>query len=252
MLQLRGLTTLPLWATLSIAAITSSEDSSAISISNDRLSFSIAKSSGAVSKLLLDGQNLLGTGRGPYLDCHCVESGFWTPGNGAAYELLDGVDGDNKAYPGAVMSQDYQHTGKVLDQFWFLRDEETGVHVFIRVKYNNSTVSGGDLGELRQLFRPTGSVWTHLSSSDVVYAPLPDTNGAPMVQDATSFVGGERHDPYVEQISDYSIKYMFLEEWRDQRVHGIHGDGSKSTDGSAFGAWMIMNTKDTYFNGPTH
>jgi rhamnogalacturonan endolyase len=252
MLPLRGLTTLPFWATFSFAAITSSEDSSAIHISNDHLSFSVAKSSGAVLKLSLDGQNLLGTGRGPYLDCHCVESGFWTPGNGATYKLFQGVDGVNKTYAGAVMSQNYQHTGKVLEQYWVLRDEETGMHVFTRVKYNNSTVSGGDLGELRQLFRPTGSVWTHLSSSDEMSAPLPDTSGAPTVQDATWFVGDKKGDPYVEQMSDYFTKYMFSEEWRDQKVHGMYGDGSKSTDGWAYGAWMIMNTKDTYFNGPTH
>jgi rhamnogalacturonan endolyase len=243
----------PFWASLSIAAIKSSEDSSAINISNDRLGFSIAKSSGSVSKLTLDGQNLLGTGRGPYLDCHCVDSGFWTPGNGATYKLFKGTDGDRKEYAGASMSQDYQKTGKVLEQYWFLRDGETGLHVFSRVKYNNSTTpSGGDLGELRQLFRPSGSVWTHLSSSDEMYAPLPDTSGAPTVQDASWYVGGKKSDPYVQQMSDYFTKYMFSEEWRDQRVHGMYGDGSKSSDGTAFGAWMVMNTKDTYFNGPTH
>jgi hypothetical protein len=31
-----------------------------------------------------------------------------------------------------------------------------------------------------------------------------------------------------------------------------YGDGSKSSDGLAYGAWLLMNTKDTYFNGPTH
>lgn len=29
-------------------------------------------------------------------------------------------------------------------------------------------------------------------------------------------------------------------------------DGSNTPDGSAYGAWMVMNTKDTYFGGPTH
>jgi rhamnogalacturonan endolyase len=84
-----------------------------------------------------------------------------------------------------MMSQDYKNTGKVLEQYWFLREGETGLHVFTRVKYSNSKVpSGGDLGELRQLFRPSGSIWTHLSSGDEMYAPLPDTSGAPTVQDA--------------------------------------------------------------------
>jgi rhamnogalacturonan endolyase len=29
-------------------------------------------------------------------------------------------------------------------------------------------------------------------------------------------------------------------------------DGSKTDDGSTYGAWMVMNTKDTYFGGPLH
>ncbi|KAH7396400.1 polysaccharide lyase-like protein family 4 [Pyrenochaeta sp. MPI-SDFR-AT-0127] len=253
MLRVSSLLFVPFWASIAIAAIKSSEDSSAINISNDRLSFSVAKGTGSISKLSLDGQNLLGSGRGPYLDCHCVDDGFWTPGNGATYKLFKGTDNAGKAYAGALMSQDYKNTGKVLEQYWFLRDGETGLHVFARAKYSNSnTPSGGDLGEMRQLFRPSGSVWTHLSSSDEMYAPLPDTSGAPVVQDASWYVGGKTDHPYVKQMSDYFTKYMFSEEWRDQTVHGMYGDGSKSTDGSTFGAWLVMNTKDTYFNGPTH
>lgn len=253
MLRLSTILSITWWSFIASAAIKSSESSTAIDISNDRLAFSVAKSSGTVSKLTLDGQNLLGSGRGPYLDCHCVPSGFWTPGNGATYKLFRGTDGSGKGYAGALMSQDYQNTGKVLEQYWFLRDGETGLHVFARVKYSNSgTPSGGDLGELRQLFRPSNSVWTHLSSSDGMYAPLVDTSGAPTVQDATWYVGGKKDDPYVKQMSDYFTKYMFSEEWRDQQVHGMYGDGSKSSDGTAYGAWLVMNTKDTYFNGPTH
>jgi rhamnogalacturonan endolyase len=247
---------LPFWVSVVIAAIKSSEDNSAINISNDRLSFSVAKSSGSVSKLSLDKQNLLGSGRGPYLDCHCTDDGFWTPGSGGTYKLFKGTDSAGKAYAGARMSQDYKNTGKVLEQYWFLRDGETGLHVFTRVSYNNSKVlSGGDLGELRQLFRPSGSVWTHLSSSDYMYAPLPDTSGAPTVQDASWYVGDQKNSPYVQQMSDYFTKYMFSETWRDQIVHGMYGDGSKSSDGSTFGAWLVMSLgmgKETYLNGPTH
>lgn len=242
-----------LWASSSLATIKSSEDSSAINISNDRLSFSVLKSSGAVNKLSLDRQNLLGTGRGPYLDCHCTEAGQWVPGRGATYKLVTGNDSAGKAYAGAIMSQEYQGTGKVLEQYWFLRDGETGLHVFARAKYSNAqTPSGGDLGEFRQLFRPSASVWTHLSSSDEMYAPLPDTSGAPVVQDATTDLSSKKDDPYVKQMSDYFTKYMFSEDWRDQTVHGMYADGSKVADGSTFGAWLVMNTKDTYFNGPTH
>jgi rhamnogalacturonan endolyase len=247
--RLRALFALSFWASTASAAIRSSEDSSTINISNDRLSFSVAKSSGTVSKLSLDGQNLLGTGRGPYLDVQW--DGFWAPGTGARYKLFTGTDEAKKSYAGAMMSQD--KSGKTLEQYWVLRDGETGLHVFSRAKYSSTTTpSGGDLGEMRQLFRPTASVWTHLSSSDEMYAPLPDTTGAPVVQDATWYVGNKTNDPYAKQMSDYFTKYMFSEEWRDLTAHGMYGDGSKSSDGSAYGAWLLMTTKDTYFNGPTH
>ena len=242
-----------LWCTLALCAVKSSEDSSKISISNDRLAFSVSKSSGAITTLSLDGQDLLGSGTGPYLDCHCTAEGFWTPGNGGTLKLFQGTDSTGKAYAGARVSNNYQNSGKVLEQYWFLKDGETGIHVFSRAKYSNSSVtSGGDLGELRVLFRPnTGSLWTHLSSSDEMYAPLPDTSGAPTVQDATWYVGGKKDHPYVKQMSDYFTKYMFSETWREQKVHGLFNDGSKSKDGSTFGAWLVMNTKDTYFGGPT-
>jgi rhamnogalacturonan endolyase len=180
-----ALLVLPFWASIASAAITSSENNSTINIANDRLSFSVAKSSGSISKLSLDGQNLLGTGRGPYLDVQW--DGFWAPGSGAEYELFTGTDVTKKSYAGAMMSQNKD--GKILEQYWFLRDGETGLHVFSRAKYSNTTApSGGDLGEMRQLFRPTASIWTHISSSDDMFAPLPDTTGAPVVQDATWYL----------------------------------------------------------------
>jgi hypothetical protein len=32
----------------------------------------------------------------------------------------------------------------------------------------------------------------------------------------------------------------------------MFADGTKSKDGPTFGAWLIMNTKDTYSGGPLH
>jgi rhamnogalacturonan endolyase len=40
-------------------------------------------------------------------------------------------------------------------------------------------------------------------------------------------------------------------DWRNHNVHGIFADGSTS-NGTAYGAWLVMNTKDTYFGGPLH
>lgn len=67
------------------------------------------------------------TGIGPYLDCYCVPSGFWTPGSAApSYELYNGTDSTGTQYGGIKMSDTYPATGQVLETYWFLRDGETG------------------------------------------------------------------------------------------------------------------------------
>lgn len=105
--------------------------------------------------LTLDGQNLLGTkeynevtpggnaagqnGIGPYLDCYCVPSGSYTPGKYATFKLFNGSDSTGVLYGGVVMSEVYPLTGQVLEQYWFLRETETGLHTFSRLAYHNET-----------------------------------------------------------------------------------------------------------------
>lgn len=250
------------------ASLNASETDTLLTLANDRLIAAVSKSSGAVVTLTLDGQNLLGTqsgstGIGPYLDCSCTPDGFWTPGSDSpTYQLLKGTDSTGKAWGGIVMSDTYPSTGQVLEQYWFLRDSETGLHTFSRATYYNETTPFlGGLGELRTLFRPNIDLWTHLSTNEKNFAPLPYYNPAAVVlgrtgdvttvQDATWLLTNET-DPYVEQYSSYFTKYTFADTYRDHKVHGVFSDGSTSADGSTFGAWFVMNTIDTYFGGPTH
>jgi hypothetical protein len=105
------------------------------------------------------------------------------------------------------------------------------------------------------LFRPTTPLWTHLSTNEKINAPLPSSDTlkySRTVQDATWYIGNYTTAPYVEEFADYFTKYTVSDEWRDHKVHGVYGDGSQSKDGSTFGAWLVMNTVDTYFGGPTH
>lgn len=105
------------------------------------------------------------------------------------------------------------------------------------------------------MFRPTTPLWTHLSTNEKINAPLPSSDTLKYfrtVQDATWYIGNYTEAPYVEEFADYFTKYTFSDEWRDHKVHGLYGDGSQSKDGSTFGAWLVMNTVDTYFGGPTH
>ncbi|ROW02491.1 hypothetical protein VMCG_06068 [Cytospora schulzeri] len=265
------------FAATAYGALVANQTDSYLLVANDRLTAAVNKSTGAIDHLYLDGQNLLGTstttvvtpggatgngasGIGPYLDCHCTPAGQYTPGSqNATYSLYHGVDSSNMSYGGISMSEVYIPTGQVLEQYWFLRDGETGLHTFSRFAYHNKTApSAGIFQEFRTLFRPNTPLWTDLITNSDIYAPLPipdpaagNTTNAYTVQDATWYIGNRTDDPYVEAFSDYFTKYTFSTEYRHQKVHGMFADGTYSNDGSVFGSWLVMNTKDTYFGGPT-
>lgn len=260
------------------AALNATESSARIILANDRLTAFFNKSTGAIDYLTLDDQDLLGTanfetpipggstgsgnsGIGPYLDCYCIPSGSYTPGGeNAVYKLIVGTDSSGTTYGGVVMSDVYPSTGQLLEQYWFLRNGETGLHTFSRLAYYNDTAPFlRNLQEFRTLFRPHTPLWTHLITNGNFYAPQPNPNPAAggvgiqtTVQDATWYLGNRTNDPYVEQISDYFTKYTFQDTWRDADAHGMFADGTQSFDNSTFGAWLVMNTKDTYFGGPIH
>jgi rhamnogalacturonan endolyase len=48
-----------------------------------------------------------------------------------------------------------------------------------------------------------------------------------------------------------AVLMRMTNSWRDHKAHGLYADGSTS-NGTAYGAWLVMNTKDTYFGGPIH
>lgn len=218
----------PQWAS---AALTATESDSQLVISNDRLYAAVAKSGGSIVKLELDGQNLLGTrsgstGQGPYLDCYCTPKGFWTPGSmSPKYKLFKGKDTSGTEYGGIMMSDTFTETGQVLEQYWFLRDGETGLHGFSRVAYHNEEKPFlRNLQELRTLFRPNSDMWTHLLTNKNHYSPLPGAEAIAKqvtVQDATWYMGDAAGDPYVKEESDYFTKYTFQDNWRDIDAYGM-------------------------------
>ncbi|KAF4538873.1 Rhamnogalacturonan lyase [Lasiodiplodia theobromae] len=242
------------------ALLTVNETSSNIILENDRLYLSLDKSKGVITDLALDDQDLLGpvsgsTGIGPYLDCYCTPSGFYTPGSIAPdFQIFQGNDSEGVPYAGVVMGETYPATGQLLEFYYFLREGETGLHTFSRLAYYNETTPFlRNLQEFRTLFRPNTALWTHLSTNEKTYAPLPSKDAVSkqvVVQDATWSLLNTPNDPYVEQWADYFTKYTFQAQWRDHRVHGMFSDGSTSATNATFGAWTVMNTVDTYFNGP--
>ncbi|KAI2626197.1 polysaccharide lyase family 4 protein [Xylaria nigripes] len=257
------------WVTLAVicyarwanAALNATEDDTKLVIENDRLHASLSKESGKIDTLRLDGEDLLGPTSGStgflYLDCYCTPSGFWTPGTTQPeFELYSGTDSTGTSYGGIRVSDTYTLTGQILEQFWFLRDGETGLHTFSRLNYHNETQPFlRNLQELRTLFRPNTGIWTHLSTNEIQFAPLPGDEAVSsevVVQDATWYLGNTPNDAYVQQESDYFTKYTFQDTWRDHGAHGLFADGSRTADNTTLGAWLVMNTKDTYFGGPLH
>jgi rhamnogalacturonan endolyase len=57
----------------------------------------------------------------------------------------------------------YAPTGQFFQQWWFLRDGETGYHSFTRLQYTNETVENiGNLQEFRQVVSQT-----HLAAGEI-------------------------------------------------------------------------------------
>ncbi|KAG0146650.1 hypothetical protein CROQUDRAFT_62650 [Cronartium quercuum f. sp. fusiforme G11] len=256
------------------AAVTVTQHPKSIILQNSRLYISLATSTGFITTVTLDGVDMLGkaapgfVSAGPYMDyVGNTQQTNLVPGRYAKYSIFQGKDSTGVSYGGMVLSQtmtreDAGAEGQLLEQYWFLRDGETGLHMFTRLAYNNKERPFlAHLSALRTLFRPQSSMWTHLSSSNEFYVPAPVPNpanpgpaglgGAVQVQDTTWDLV-RPNDPYVQQVSRYWTKYTMSESYRHQDVHGLFADGSKTANGDTFGVWTIMNTKDTYFGATTY
>jgi rhamnogalacturonan endolyase len=127
--------------------------------------------------------------------------------------------------------------------------------MFTRASYfNTSQPFLITLGELRTLFRPNTPLWTHLYSGEGNFASIPSKAAVAaesIAQDATWSLAATPNDSYVTQFSDFFTKYSFSEQWRNHKAHGMYADGSTS-NGTAYGAWLVHNTVETYYGGPLH
>ena len=208
------------WFMIAGATLNITQDDTTIALSNDRLMAILNRNNGQVVDLYLDEQDLLGqqsgsTGIGPYLDCYCIPSGFYTPGSTGAQsiEVVQGSDSTETKYGGIIMTDTYIPTGQQFQQYWFLRDGETGLHMFSRLTYHyESTPFLRNLQEFRTLLRPNTDLWTHLTSSEIQTAPLPSKKAIKAqvtVQDATWRFNNTLGDAYYDQFSEYFTKYTF-------------------------------------------
>jgi rhamnogalacturonan endolyase len=121
------------------------------------------------------------------------------------------------------------------------------------VYHNETTPFLRNLQEFRTMFRPNHepALFTHFVTNEKFAAPRPNTEGQVVVQDATWWLPN-KEQPYVTGVGDYFTKYTFQDSWRDHLAHGMYADGSGSANGSTYGAWLVHNTVESYFGGPTH
>lgn len=219
------------WASAVHAALTATEDDKSITLENNRLRAIFDKTKGSIVDIYLDGQDLLGeqdgsTGIGPYLDCYCTPSGFYTAGStNPITELVQGTDSTGTEYVGIILNDTYTPTGQEFQQYWFLRDGETGFHMFSRLAYYNETTPFlRNLQEFRTLLRPNTDLWTHLSSSDIQTAPLPSEEAIAEqtdVQDATWRFNNTPGDHYYKQFSEYFTKYTFSNRMSSRSLDSV-------------------------------
>ncbi|KAJ6622202.1 rhamnogalacturonan lyase [Mycena sp. CBHHK59/15] len=204
--------------------------------SNDLVSFDVVKTTGYVHNLTYQDVGLLGSVSGNagqlYSD---FPSGIFSLTGNASSKIVHGAD-----WAGIVLTDNNMAVGSLVQRSWFLRDGESGLHSFMRLAYHNATgPSLGALGESRTMFRPNGGPWTHLVTNGEQSAPLPS---------ATWYLGLTPDDAYVTQESDYWTKYTFA----DNQTNKAHGLYANTSDGTALGAWWVVNQKDTFFGGPLH
>ncbi|KAL7269439.1 hypothetical protein RUND412_007903 [Rhizina undulata] len=259
---------LSLFLSGSVAWLLGGETDEDIIVSSDRLNFTISKLNGDLYNVLFDGIDTLGqysstTGRGcKYLICYCVETdvktsaGEYTVGSNSTtnYTLIDDYDSTNTHFVGIYLV-DSLPTGQTFHYWFFIRDDgSNAIHQWTRLTYVNETVPYlTTLGEYRYLFRPQqNTIWTHLSVNENTEAPIPtaeDFASEVKVQDAT-WVFPNSTSAYSKAVGEYFTKYVFADNFDyTHKAHGIYADGSK-TNGSTYGVWQLVNTRDTYYGGP--
>ncbi|TFY50246.1 hypothetical protein EVG20_g11632 [Dentipellis fragilis] len=244
-----SLRTLVLFAIAVVAsAVQVTETASKLTFSNARVSFDVQKSNGYIQNVTYQGTSLLGpvSGNAGQLYTDWPSNGFSLVAN-SSRQVLQGRD-----WAGIVITDNNTATGSLVQRSWFLRDEESGIHSFLRLAYFNETKPNqGALGESRTMFRPNTPLWTHIVTNNEQYATHPSDQAIAneiQVQDATWYIANTPNEPYVKEEADYWTKYTFADN-QTNKAHGLYG---VDASGDAFGAWWVVGQKDTFFGGPNH
>ncbi|TFY81318.1 hypothetical protein EWM64_g2698 [Hericium alpestre] len=154
-------------APLLVNAVKITETSSKLTFSNRHVSFDIRKSNGYIQNIIYQNTNLLGnvSGLAGQMYTDWTAGGFSLVPN-SSHEIFNGSD-----WAGIVFTDNNTATGGFVQRSWFLRDDESGLHSFLRLAFFNETNPvQGVLGESRTMFRPHTDLWTHVVTNSEQYA----------------------------------------------------------------------------------
>jgi rhamnogalacturonan endolyase len=229
------------------------DNASAITVANDHVSFTIAKTGSAAAELrslTLDGVNLMSSGssRG-YFSANRGPIGgsqsYWELGQGTTnISYTTGPDYvDVAMYHPAEATTPYDIT-----QHYVLRDGESGFHTYAQLHHPDA-MPDYYIEELRYLIRADPTKFTHhwVSPTRHDVMPLPSDLGT-SVQDATQQVPiGSAYN--LETGKDIYTKYDYSIGTDEVGVYGFYDSGSAGTPG--YGMWLVQPNKESWLGGPT-
>lgn len=230
---LSSATALPAGATPTVVNTASS-----ISVDNGSMALTLTKSNGNVSSLLLNGQQLLGSGGRIYTDVHFGTYHQLGSGNDptVTYSVRSG-----SGWVDVMMSRPVSANVPLsITSHYVIRDNEAGIHLFTEVGHPFGTPDAS-IAEVRTVFRGNPGVFNNHSVSDDRFAIMPtaaELAAAPNVQDATDDLQG-LGSAYPKR---YYTKYDWSAYQKDQSLTGITGP--------TYGAWLATGNMESRTGGP--
>jgi rhamnogalacturonan endolyase len=233
------------------------QTSTAITVVNARLSFTLSTVNGRITSLKLDGAELLSGGYGYYdlnTDTAYFVVGYHDPTN-TTYAVDQGVDWTRitVTYPGST-TQPY-----AVRLFYILRTGETGIHIATAFDWDPSR-GATHLVQTRHVVRSDPTMFRYHSVEDDPIGvpwraadslmPLPSEiatciskGGAYAPQDTTYWVGALG--------SSYGKPYYTKYDWSAyKKDHVLHGTMTDVVNSTCRGLWVVAPRHDADNGGP--